>query len=835
MQVIDTTPPVLTCNDVHIPTLPGTNTSVLASYGVVAFDNVEATNISCTPPPGSTFDMNSTTAVCVATDAANNAAACNIVVTVIDNQPPLVNCPASQTFGTFLSTNISSNFSMPTAWDNVDVSYATLTVNFGGSTYSLSPTATTYIFDARGTATMTYTAYDEAGLSGVCFWSVTAYLASIPRDTIPPNISSCPTPFTLYSAPSPYFSTYNSSFHLFNTTTRPSRSYALVNWTQITAADNSGFVSAFYLDWSPSLTTASRDGLGVGQYVVVFSATDGQGNTAYCVFLVAVWDIEPPRFANCPANSHYVTGPNPTASLTSWPSQGIYAIDNAAMSSPYGTCVSQPPGNCPSDGAAPNQAFNPGLYSFTYTAYDDSGNAAPVCRFNVSVIDNSPPVISGCGTNVIQALTSPGRATADISSLCPNLTITDNIGVVSRTVSSSPVGYTCATPIPITALSSVTITTTAMDAAGNSAVCVVYVTVIDRELPVLYGCNPTILYNEVPAVCDPGLSTATLELPTITATDNSGSFTINTLSVPANLYSGSAFPFGQTVISYTAQDPSYNRLGCTLRVTVRDTQPPRLLNFPNPNASTYLYRLSTDPGLATAQLELPNIIAVDNVAVQTQGYQPASYAAGPFNFSVGLTQLTYSASDTSLNLVTSSIGVIVIDNQPPLFVGCLSDGTNTYVFSANTTRGQPTALVDWGSITAVDNVDNTHVPISITSDPAGYTQGSLFRVGITTITYTATDSADNSNTCVFNVEITDYEPPMLLCPESSVISTLLPADTAALGTWRSPVATDNNFVSILALEQGSPSIGCTYLPYFLWPFMIFFLHFTSFALVVHLS
>jgi len=582
--------------------------------------------------------------------------------------------------------------------------------------------------------------------------------------------------------------------------TLPGNRYALVSWTPLTAAVSLGSVYTGYLDWSPSLGSASSNGLVVGNYVVAFGASDQTGKVSYCVFRISVVDNEPPVFANCPQSQTYNTGPSTGAIPTSWPSNGIFATDNYNIPNMYGVCTSGPiNGSCPALGTAITTPLPVGVVSFSIAATDLAGNNAIPCNFSVTVVDNSPPVLTGCGTSLINTVTTAGLKTADISKRCPNFTATDNIGVTSIAYTSTPSGYNCSTPIPITYGPGVIITITASDAAGNTAVCFIVATVSDREAPVLSGCNP-LAETPIPAVCDPGKPTAFVTLPIVTATDNSGNSSITVSSFPLNLRTNSSFPLGSSSVTYTAVDPTGNRASCSFRINVVDTQPPVIFGFPSLNTTTYTYQLITDPGVATGRLTLPNITATDNVNISTAGFSPSTYTINnAFNFFTGTTVLTYNAYDTTLNLASATLFVTVTDNQKPTFVGCPSTIAQNATIRANTTLHAPNALVTWASISATDNVDGSRVLITQSSLPTGYTSGSLFYVGTTTIIYRASDIAGNANQCFFNIVVQDYEPPTMICPDSVTTITNTPYIDYAEVFWSEPIVTDN--VGVVGIQS----------------------------------
>jgi len=810
--VLDRTAPTLTCLALVLNTLPGLNYS-LGNYSVATSDNVNVTRTTCTPANNGTtrFLYGSTNVTCSAYDAAGNNASCSFAVTVLDLEFPVVSCPPSVSlsipFGQ--TAYVTVNLTSPNATDNVGLLYTNLSVSLSGVTTSLSPTRRNYTFaSVPSSVTLTFRATDLSSQTSPCSWGVTVYPAGQPPDTVPPMVNNCPTPFMFYTTPSSSYSStmYNSSVATITVNTLLGQRYGLVTWPALNATDDRGYVVASYLDWSPNAVGASTAGLAAGTYIVAYQATDLIGNQAYCVFKVVVIDAEAPVWANCPGNTTYVTNNNPGA-VPSWPNGGILATDNFNIPYPYGTCVSSPPGLCPTGGKPLNTMLllgasgsGLGAYSFVYTAVDYYNNVAKPCVFGFTIVDNLPPTLIGCSTNLILATTALGKNTADISNLCPVITATDNVAVAGVVYTSTPAGYNCSTAIPITIDQGVLITVTAYDEAGLSSFCSLIVTVSDKEPPFLLGCNPnadTIITTQ----CDPGLPTATINFPTITATDNSGSVTLSYASLPSGLGNGSAFPLGASTITVTATDSSFNSASCTLRVFVADTQPPVIRGFPSSTSTSYTYRKDTDLNSAFATVVLPNITVTDNVALGSYGYQPSTYASNqPFPFPVGQTQVVYTAADTSLNLASVTLVFGVVDNQPPVISGCVSVGSTISTLFANTTVGLPNFPVVWPAVTASDNVDGPRVAMSLVSQPSGFTVGSLFRVGTTLMTYTAVDTAGNPSTCTFLIEVDDYEPPRLICP-GDVSGVLLAGTTISAVNWRDPVITDNNVVANVNLTH----------------------------------
>ena len=56
--------------------------------------------------------------------------------------------------------------------------------------------------------------------------------------------------------------------------------------------------------------------------------------------------------------------------------------------------------------------------------------------------------------------------------------------------------------------------------------------------------------------------------------------------------------------------------------------------------------------------------------------------------------------------------------------------------------------------------------LSVTNDAPA-----VFLKGVTTVTWTVTDTSGNTNTCAQTVTVNDTEPPTILCPSNIVVST----------------------------------------------------------------
>ena len=142
--------------------------------------------------------------------------------------------------------------------------------------------------------------------------------------------------------------------------------------------------------------------------------------------------------------------------------------------------------------------------------------------------------------------------------------------------------------------------------------------------------------------------------------------------------------------------------------------------------------VSAANGLCSANVSF-NATATDNCSGATITYSPASGSSFP----VGTTPVVATATDGCGNTSTCSFNVIVLDNQNPV-VSCPAN------ISVSSTGANCNAAVTY-NVTATDNCSAT-----VTTNPAS---GSVFQVGTSTVTATATDPSGNTATCSFTVTV----------------------------------------------------------------------------------
>jgi hypothetical protein len=162
--------------------------------------------------------------------------------------------------------------------------------------------------------------------------------------------------------------------------------------------------------------------------------------------------------------------------------------------------------------------------------------------------------------------------------------------------------------------------------------------------------------------------------------------------------------------------------------------------------------------------------ATDNCGGVIFGY---TYNSGSV-FLIGTTTVTAFATDVNGNVSNCIFDIEVTDNEAPAIV-CPA------TISVDNDPGLCGAAVTFNA-TATDNCAGVSVAYS-------HASGSVFSIGMTTVTASATDVNGNVSTCTFDIEVNDNEAPALTCPaDINVLSA--PGKCGATVPY-SAVVTDN--------------------------------------------
>ncbi|RLA68912.1 MAG: hypothetical protein DRG30_10720, partial [Epsilonproteobacteria bacterium] len=514
---------------------------------------------------------------------------------------------------------------------------------------------------------------------------------------------------------------------------------AVVTWTLPTATDNVGVASV-------TCDPTSGSVFPVATTAVTCTAIDLAGNTSTCTFSVTVNDSENPVISGCPSDITVNNDPGICGAVVSWTEPT--ASDNCGIdtfTSDYNS----------------GDTFPIGTTTVTYTATDIHENSV-TCSFNVTVNDSEDPTIT-CPSDVNQTA-DPGVCQAAVTITVP--ATDDNCGVASvvndfnGTVDASdtyPVGTT-------------TVTYTVTDIHDNSTQCSFDVTITDDEDPTI-TCPDDVTVNT-----DAGLCYATnVDLGTPITDDNCGVASVFN-DAPTQ------FPKGDTVVTWTVTDIHGNSSTCTQTVTVLDNEAPTITcpenivvdNDAGECGAVVTYTVDYNDNCPGAMIE-----------------QIAGLASGS-QFPVGTTTNTFRVTDAAGNTGQCSFDVTVNDSENPV-ITCPGDITQ------DNDAGVCGASIDPGTATATDNCSATVA--GVRSD--GLALNAVYPVGTTTITWTATDPAGNTDSCVQTIVVNDTEDPVISGCPSDITADNDPGICGAVVTWTAPTASDNCGIDTFTSDYNS--------------------------------
>src|SRR5262249_14158502 len=190
-----------------------------------------------------------------------------------------------------------------------------------------------------------------------------------------------------------------------------------------------------------------------------------------------------------------------------------------------------------------------------------------------------------------------------------------------------------------------TVNCTATDAGGNTATCSFTVTVKDTQPPKIF-CPADITVNNDPGKCG---ATVTFSVP---FDDNCG-----VVKEECDHLSGDFFPVGTITVHCTVFDAAGNTASCSLKITVKDSEPPTITCPPSVS-------LPQDPGMRGATFHPDPAQAQDNCpGVVVTGTRSDGIPITDPIYPVGTTMITWTATDTSGNTATCMQTVSVRDSR----------------------------------------------------------------------------------------------------------------------------------------------------------------------------
>ncbi len=513
----------------------------------------------------------------------------------------------------------------------------------------------------------------------------------------------------------------------------------------------------------------------LGNTTVIWTATDGSGNSISDVQNVMITDTTAPQFD--PINAILSEAVTAVANKINLTEPYAYDVQNFTISN-----------NAP-------DAFPTGTTLITWVAVDAYGNKATAIQ-NVTIRDTTPPAINHTGDVIAEAAGPHGTPVV--------------LQIPQTTDAISAVNVTNDAP-DLYALGETNVTWIAADENGNNVSIIQKITVLDTiapeitilteiiaeaigymnntvdiGLPVVYDIvGVENLTNDAPQAYAVGTTTVTwiasdeskntanatqtvtivdTKQPSITAPFDIIVEAQNPNGEPVAIGKASAgdavgifevrhdapeiFPFGITNVTWTATDMSGNSNSTVQTVTVHDTVPPSITAPQNVTIE------AQSP--ASNRVELGVALADDAVGVVELRHN------SPLLFLMGTTLITWTATDASGNFASDVQTVLVHDTSSPALE--IPADITAEAVSANGTA------IPIGDATATD-IDE----IEITNNAP-----ELYAIGTTLVTWTATDASGNFASDVQTVLVHDTSSPAVAAPAditSEAIATNTPVNT----------------------------------------------------------
>jgi len=784
--------------DTTISVISGTCAATYTWTAPTATDNCEVSSIIGSDASGDSFGKGSNTITYTASDVNGNDSIASFIVTVIDDEDPVITNTPSDT------TIVTSSTMCGQVVNWVD---ATATDNCTLTSFVASPANGSTFNAIDSPITVTLTATDQDGNQATSTFVVTI------ADETAPVITGTPSDMPNVSADN-------------------GECYASITWTAPTASDNCA-VSDFIND-------ADNDNLySVGDHTVTFIATDAAGNADTTSFDITVSDLEAPSiapmvdiavFTDADSCNAVVTWTTPAISdncniendsLTSDYASGdtfdkgttlvtytaiddygnssstsfsvtvsdnqiptIVSLPDTTIFTSTGTCAAAYTWTASADdncevtsftSSKPNGfTFNVGETTVTLTAKDAEDNTT-TDEFKVTVIDNEKPAIQGLPSDITQS-TDLDQCSTNVS--WPAITSTDNCAIFSS-------GAVPASGTPFS-VGENTVTYTATDINGNDSIATFKVTITDNQKPAIVDLPNDTTLSASGSTC----ASAAFSWTEPTSNDNCPGHSISQTAGSTN---GATFGLGQNMVTYTASDVNGNDSIASFYVTVSDTTKPLIAQMADITLNT-----ATGTCAQTGNWTAPTV--TENCTLDTLYSSPeegSSFSAS----GDGETTVTYTALDEAGNSSTMSFTVKVSDTENPNITA--ASDTTIECDGAGNAADIASWVANNGGATATDNC----------TDEADIVWTALNEVPVTgtcasensrLYTFTATDSSENYASTTATLYIVDTTPPSF--------DTALPGDTLvdcdAVPTAPSITATDSciGATAVVYLESSSAGI-----------------------------
>jgi hypothetical protein len=424
------------------------------------------------------------------------------------------------------------------------------------------------------------------------------------------------------------------------------------------------------------------------------------------------------------------------------------------------------------------QTINAGAV-VTLSAEDEAGNVG-TCEVTVIVVDNTAPE-AVCADAFEVSLDASGAASVTVEDI--DAGSNDNCEVTGMSIDGG--SFDCSN------IGANTVTLTVADASGNESSCTTEVTVVDDSAPDAQCADASV---ELDATGAGSVTTGDIDAG---SSDNCG---VSSVSLDQTDFDCSHV--GANTVTLTVVDVNGNESECTATVTVSDNVAPEITCSDDVVSccAANTVSASAEDACGIADISYAGTMA-DGSTVSGSGSEVSA------DFPVGVSSVTFTATDANGNTSECTVTVEVTDGEDPI-PACKSN-INVTIGSDGTVT-LPAMFFDGGSFDVGCGTSNeiSSAMIGVNGGDLGSTYTfSCDELGMNEYRLEVSDCAGNTAMCWGNVLIEDKKAPN--CDAADVTVDVSASCEATLTAEQLGAATTDNcsaFEDIALLVNGEASI-----------------------------
>jgi len=371
-------------------------------------------------------------------------------------------------------------------------------------------------------------------------------------------------------------------------------------------------------------------------------------------------------------------------------------------------------GSIGTGGSLSTSALSVGTHTIT-AVVNDFGALNGSDQITITIQDTTSPVVT-VPSNITEEAISTSGASVSFS-----VSASDSVGGVLTPTCNHQSGDTFSLGIT-------TVFCSATDSAGNIGNASFIVTVRDTTAPSI--TVPTNITKEATS------GSGVVVTFTVSATD----LVDGSLTPICNHHSGEIFPLGITTVSCSATDAAGNTGYASFTITVENTFAPTVI------VPADITKEATSSSGIVITFTVSATDLVDGSLTPTCDHHSGE------TFPLGITVVTCSATNTAGNTGYASFVITIKDTTAP-----------SLAVPADITKeaaSRSGAAVTF-TVSVIDLVDGSLTPT------CNHHSGETFPLGITTVSCSATDSADNISNASFTITVEDTTAPTVTVPADS--------------------------------------------------------------------